>query len=154
MSGPTHAELVALGARWLRKQGFSVVATELVTAGCKEQPDVIGFRSQCSAVLEIKSSRSDFLADRAKPHRSDGSGMGLYRFFLTPPGVAQPEDLPARWGLLHASGKQVVDVVRPKGNIWPGPGCQLLDWLEFQHPFNAAAERHALFSIARRAAAR
>jgi hypothetical protein len=154
MSGPTHADLVALGAKWLRKQGFPVVATELVAAGCKEFPDVIGFRSICSAVVEAKSSRADFLADKAKPHRSDGTGMGLYRFFLTPAGVAQPDEVPARWGLLHAEGQRVVEVLRPKGNLWPGPGGQFVDWLEFQHPFNSAAERQVLFSIARRSAAR
>ena len=154
MSAPSHAELVALGAKWLRKQGFPVVATELVAAGCREYPDVIGFRSICSAVVEVKRSRADFLADRAKPHRSDGTGMGLYRFFLTPPGVAHPDELPARWGLLHAEGQRVVEVLRPRGNLWPGPGSQFLDWLEFQHSFNAAAERQVLFSIARRDAAR
>lgn len=154
MSQQTHTELVALGAKWLRKQGFPVVATELVAAGCKEYPDVIGFRSTCSAVVEVKVSRADFLADRLKPHRMDGSGMGLYRFFLAPAGVVEPEDLPARWGLLQAHGQRVVEIVRPKGNLWSGPGGGFGDWPEFQHQFNAAAERRVLFSIARRAAAR
>lgn len=80
--------------------------------------------------------------------------MGLYRFFLAPAGVIQPEDLPARWGLLQAQGQRVVEIVRPKGNLWSGPGGEIGDWPEFQHQFNAAAERRVLFSIARRAAGR
>jgi len=53
-----------MGAAWLRKNGFSVVETELTCFGCREQPDVLGFRSSCSAMVEVKISRSDFLADK------------------------------------------------------------------------------------------
>jgi hypothetical protein len=73
MSGDLHKLLVTLGERWLKRQGFAVVATELVTGGTREQADVIGFRSQCSAVIEAKASRADFLADVNRPGFCGGS---------------------------------------------------------------------------------
>eukprot|EP01042_Synura_sphagnicola_P029004 gene29004-37406_t len=138
-----------MGERWLKRQGFSVVASELVSGGANEQPDVIGFRSNCSAVIEAKASRSDFLADRNKPHRGEG-GMGVYRFYICPEGIIRSDDLPKGWGLLHVVGRKVVDVVKPIGNIWPTYGYSIGDWSEFQHQPDTDAERSVLFSIARR----
>ncbi|ACD21578.1 conserved hypothetical protein (plasmid) [Paraburkholderia phytofirmans PsJN] len=149
MAGDIHNMLVALGARWLKQQGFGVVATELVAAGITEQADVIGFRSNCSALIEAKASRADFLVDHRKPHRVAG-GLGVYRFYLCPAGAIQAEDLPSGWGLLYADGKRVVDVIRPTGNLWPQYGVQAGDWAKFQHASNAEAERRVLYSIARR----
>jgi hypothetical protein len=151
-----HKKLTKLGASWFRKNGFGVVATELSSARSREQPDVIAFRSSCSAMIEVKVSRSDFFADRKKPER-DAGGIGIYRFYLCPEGMIKPEELPPRWGLLYAKGRSVVAVVKPQGNIWPPLEKQhpeseayLGPWREFQHVPDAIAERSALYSIARR----
>ncbi|RQQ88664.1 hypothetical protein DF134_18950 [Burkholderia stagnalis] len=149
MAGDVHKRLVVLGEKWLRRQGFAVVASELVTGGTREQADVIGFRSNCSAVIEAKASRADFLADARKPHRVIG-GLGVYRFYLCPPGVIEVADLPERWGLLYAEGRSVRDVLRPTGNGWASLGASLGDWPAFQHTADTEAERGVLFSIARR----
>lgn len=149
MAGDVHKLLVTLGAKWLKRQGFAIVATELVTGGTREQADVIGFRSNCSAVIEAKASRSDFLADARKPHRVAG-GLGVYRFYLCPPGVIEVSDLPARWGLLHAEGRTLCEVLRPTGNGWPSFGSTFGNWQAFQHEVDTDAERGVLFSIARR----
>lgn len=152
MPSPKHIELVALGARWLKRQGFGVVATELVAGSCSEQPDVIGFRSACSAIIEAKVSRSDFLADFKKPARSNG-GLGTYRFYLCPDSLIAPDDLPKGWGLLHEVNGRIKEVVRPKGNVWPGPSQHRIQyWTEFQHEVDQRAERRVLYSIARRLA--
>ena len=149
MPSELHQALVDLGERWLKRQGFAVVATELKALGCREQADVVGFRATCSAVIEAKASRSDFLADLKKPERREPAlGIGVYRFFLSPPGVIALDDLPERWGLLHAVDSSVVEVHRPLGNIWPPFGSE--SWREWQHPSNLASERAVLFSIARR----
>jgi hypothetical protein len=151
----THAQLVAYGARWLRKQGFPVVWTELTAGWSREQPDVIGFRSTCSAIVEAKASRRDFLADAKKPERAgEAQGVGVYRFYLSPPDVIAPGDLPPRWGLLHLVDGKVIEVVRPLGNLWSGYGCTSAPdvWKSFQHEVNDRAERGLLFSIARRLA--
>lgn len=150
MPSEAHQQLVKLGASWLKRQGFGVVATELVTGRNVEQADVIGFRSSCSVVIEAKASRSDFLADKAKPHRVSG-GLGVYRFYLCPQGVIGIEDLPPRWGLLHAVGRKVIEVSKPLGNAWPSLGSpSIRDWALFQHQADQLAERDVLYSIARR----
>lgn len=154
MPSAQHDFLVALGARWLRKNGFGVVATELDASGCRERPDVIGFRSSCSAIIEAKISRADFLADAKKPERAGALGLGIYRFYLCPRGLIDADELPARWGLLHESDGRIIEVVRPQGNIWPdyGAGLDIGNWHLFQNEPNTEAERRALYSIARRLA--
>lgn len=149
MPGELHQQLVALGERWMKRQGFGVVAAELVTNGTNEQADVVGFRSTCSAVLEAKASRADFLADSKKPHRSAG-GLGVYRLYLCPPGVIELDDLPSGWGLLYADGQRITEVRRPTGNLWPSYGVSVGDWGDFQHQADERAERSVLYSIARR----
>jgi hypothetical protein len=149
MAGDVHKLLVTLGEKWLKREGFAVVASELVTSGTREQADVIGFRSNYSAVIEAKASRSDFLADARKPHRVAG-GLGMYRFYLCPPCVIEVSDLPERWGLLYAEGRGVHDVLRPTGNGWPSPRSTFSDWHAFQHEADVDAERGVQFSIARR----
>ena len=150
-----HKRLTALGASWFRKNGFGVIATELTCFGSREQPDVIAFRSSCSAMIEVKVSRADFLADKKKPERTAG-GLGLYRFYLCPEGMITPVELPPKWGLLYAKGRSVVAVVKAQGNLWPSlrvsPASEAFmdDWRDFQHEPNEAAERRALYSIARR----
>lgn len=152
MPSEQHTTLVALGAKWLKKNGFGVVTTELACHGSRERADVIGFRAATSAVIEVKVSRSDFFADRKKPERQGASkGLGVYRFYLCPESLILPTDLPKRWGLLYASKNKVVDVVRPVGNIWPEYGyTRHEDWAAMQHEPDLAAERGVLYSIARR----
>lgn len=154
MPSEHHTALVRLGEKWLHQNGFGVVSTELTAAGSRERADVIGFRSLCSALIEVKvSRRRDFLADAKKPERISGIGLGVYRFYLSPPDVIAVEDLPPKWGLLHAIGGKVIDVVRPKGNIWPGYSAKEgRNWRRFQHRADQAAERRVLYSIARRLA--
>lgn len=154
MPSAQHSFLVDLGAKWLRKNGFGVVATELDASGCRERPDVIGFRSSCSAIIEAKVSRADFLADAKKPERAGASGLGIYRFYLCPHGLIGVNELPTGWGLLNESDGRIIEVVRPQGNIWPdyGAGQGIGNWHLFQHKPNTEAERRALYSIARRLA--
>ncbi|ARR15340.1 hypothetical protein [Xanthomonas citri] len=147
----SHAQLVDLGARWVRREGFGVVATEVVAVGCREQADVIGLRATCSAVIEAKASRADFLADWAKPHRHTG-GLGLYRFFACPEGLIDLAELTKGWGLLYATSRSIRAVVRPPGNIWPRRDAASAAWEAFQHQSNDSAERSVLYSIARRLA--
>jgi len=101
----THAELVALAARWLRKD-HPVVITDMTSGAC-ETPDAIGF-SLTSTLVECKASRSDFLRDKHKGFRlHDTNAMGDYRYFLAPPGMITVAELPAQWGLLEARGGRV-----------------------------------------------
>lgn len=111
----THAKLVEVAARWLRRtRGCSVVITEL-TSSLPEIPDAIGWRiGRWSILVECKTSRSDFRRDAEKPHRgvlSDQS-IGQARYYLAPKGVLKAEDMPDGWGLIEWDGKRVAYVVK------------------------------------------
>lgn len=104
----THAELVQRAARWLlntRKCG--VVITEM-GSGSPEHPDAIGWKDKHSTLIECKTSRSDFFADKTKWFRtSSGQAMGVMRLYMTPADLIQPEELPKGWGLLWVKKNRV-----------------------------------------------
>lgn len=143
--------LIHLSAAWAKKQGFPIVATNLCAIGSREKVDLVAFRTSCSLMIEAKASRADFFADRKKPERRTG-GVGTYRFYVTPPNLVQPAELPAGWGLLYADGKKAIEIIKPRGNHWPGLNNSFADpeWQCFQHQVDNEAERAMLFSIARR----
>jgi hypothetical protein len=66
-------------------------------------PDAIGWKRAChSVIVECKVTRSDFLADRAKPFRlKPDQGVGCERFYLVPAALVRPDELPVGWGLLE-----------------------------------------------------
>lgn len=109
----THDELVQKAAAWLKRENCGVVFDDrfrgMTTTG--EQPDAIGWRHEVSILVECKTSRADFLADRKKPFRVDPTaGMGDWRFMMCPPGLISPEELPDGWGLLYAHNRKIQKV--------------------------------------------
>jgi hypothetical protein len=100
----THAQLVEKAVRWLRSYRCGVVLSEQACVN-GEMPDAIGWkRANHSVLVECKVTRADFLADRAKPFRlKPEQGVGSERFYLTPPALVKPEELPVGWGLLELS---------------------------------------------------
>lgn len=119
----THDELVTRAARWLAKtRRCPVVVTEIVTASSTgEIPDAIGWEGGRSHLVECKVSRSDFLADRKKSFRiMPDLGLGDYRWYMTPPGLVTPDELPDGWGLLEVHPEQV-RVLRESGSRWGAP---------------------------------
>lgn len=115
----THSELVDIAARWLKGR-CGVVIPELSTiAG--EIPDVFGFRSDSTWLIECKCSRSDFLADKNKTFRkSPFLGMGDFRFYCAPKGLIKIEELPELWGLIEVDNGNAKLTHNPhgKGNIY------------------------------------
>lgn len=120
--GITHKLLVDVACRWLKApharggHGCQVAVPEPRSGYTGEMPDAIGFRftgdhKDGTVVVECKTSRADFLADRAKPHRKEG-GMGNWRYFMAPEGLIRPEELPTKWGLLEVNRRGHVKVVR------------------------------------------
>jgi hypothetical protein len=113
-----HAQLVEKAVHWLRRYRCGVVLSEQACVS-GEMPDAIGWKRACHSVLvECKVTRSDFLADRAKPFRlKPEQGVGCERFYLVPAGLVRHEEIPAGWGLLelrrsriemtHASAKSL-----------------------------------------------
>ena len=118
MTTPSHADLVKAAAKWLSKPyqncspvghpGCSHVVTELVCSNMIEIPDVIGFHSHGSLLVEAKTSRSDFHADQKKPFRTHSCmGMGQLRYYICPAGLLVANEIPPYWGLLYFDGKSV-----------------------------------------------
>jgi len=82
--------------------------------GANEICDALGFTGQiamtpaASIVVEAKISRADFLADRNKSFRQrPETGIGEFRYFITPSGLVRPEELPAKWGLIEVAGRGI-----------------------------------------------
>ncbi|GGB66138.1 hypothetical protein GCM10011607_28520 [Shewanella inventionis] len=113
MASELHNQLCLRAAKFLNNNGFSVAFDDRFQAatGVGELPDAIGFRNGVSCLIEAKVTRSDFLADKKKRFRVDPSlGMGDWRFFICPPGLIKPEELPQGWGLLYAHAKVIKKV--------------------------------------------
>lgn len=114
----THKELVKIAKRWLYSScKCGVVLTEYVTQ-INEIPDAFGLKSGYTILIECKTSRSDFLADRKKMFRRlPEEGIGDYRFYLCEEGLIKADELPDKWGLLYWNGKEVKKICGMKGNI-------------------------------------
>ncbi|MGA3105553.1 MAG: hypothetical protein ABSD53_13810 [Terriglobales bacterium] len=121
----THAKLVAMAVRWLRRYRCGVVLSEQACVS-GEMPDAIGWKKACHSVLvESKVSRGDFLADRGKPFRlKPESGVGCERYYLAPRALIRVEELPAGWGLLEVCGREVERVKSSAKNLRTALGFQ------------------------------
>src|SRR4051794_14342069 len=97
----THQDLIKVAQRWLTNTAHcAVVLTELSTSA-GEIPDAIGWYGRNSILVECKISRGDFFADKDKPSRRAERVLGGKRFYLTPKGLVEPEEVPEGWGLLE-----------------------------------------------------
>ena len=113
----THDQLNEIAQRWLLRAhsakgpGCNVAFTEVGGMFHGERADAWGYRlfgNSCpgSFLVEVKISRSDFLADAKKPHRNGKKlGMGNYRYYLCPEGLLYPDDLPEKWGLIWVNSR-------------------------------------------------
>lgn len=131
----THAELCTIAVKWLKRpnssngHGCHVAVSEVRSGWSGEIPDAIGFRQagftphDGSVVVEVKVSRSDFLADKKKPHRVQG-GLGNWRYYMCPEGMIQPDELPEGWGLLW---------VNSRGHVKPKAGAAYALWASKNH---------------------
>lgn len=118
-----HKSLCEIAVKWLKRApsaggpGCAIAMSECKTGWSGEIPDAIGFRrtgyqhpTDGSVVVEVKVSRSDFLADAKKPHRTHG-GIGSWRYYMVPQGLITPEELPLGWGLLNVNKRGHVNAV-------------------------------------------
>jgi Holliday junction resolvase len=125
----THEELVELGRDWLigsyasaapwGHYGCGVVVTEISAATwAGETPDVLGFCPHKSILIECKTSRADFNADKNKPFREEGypeKGVGSQRWYMAPLGIIPIDKVPEKWGLLEVTpGRAVLVLKRPQ----------------------------------------
>lgn len=136
----THDQLLKKAARWLKRHdqnmlvpNCGLVLTDLSTAHCS-RPDVLGFNSHTSVLLEVKVSRRDFLADKKKKVRIvERLEVGELRYYISPPEIIKVEDLPPGWGLIHFSDRKFT-----------------IEKLSEKFPANLKGERKILLSHIRR----
>lgn len=110
----THGELVDRAERWLvNTQRCMFVFKEFGVF--HERPDAIGWKYGSSILVECKTSRADFFADRKKlGRRMPELGMGQRRYYLVEPELVLPDEMPEGWGLLYALPKYVRVVKRAR----------------------------------------
>ncbi len=115
-----HFDIVKIGVKWLKNHkenvsvpNCSIIAKELTSAVISgEKPDIIGWCSWTSVLIEIKTSKSDFLKDFKKPFRCDAEkGMGELRYFLCPIDLIKIKELPKYWGLLYIDETQQIKII-------------------------------------------
>lgn len=111
----THDQLVKRAKHWLANtMGCRLVLSELHAPRIREVPDAMGWNARSSILIECKTNRADFHADKNKTFRARPRyGMGEYRYYLAPPGVITAEDLPKNWGLLVVYPKLIRVLVNP-----------------------------------------
>lgn len=140
----SHDELTKIAEKWLLSRcGF---AFRELTTFAQETPDAIGFRMDGTILIECKTSRADFHADKKKSFRvNPWQGVGLFRFFLCPKDIIKPGDLPEKWGLLYVNEKgKVRKKIGPKGNIWSAN----MEWMFTDR--NTQNEMNLMYSALRR----
>lgn len=117
----THNDICKIGAKWLKKHDQNIivpncktVATEIKSATVTgEIPDIIGWCSWASVLIEVKTSRSDFLADMKKVFRKNPEmGMGQFRYFLCPKGLINKDETPNGWGLLYIDDDKGIKIIK------------------------------------------
>ena len=139
----THAELVVIASKWLKKHPQNIVVpncslvvseiTSVTSSG--EIPDVIGWCSWASVLIEVKSSRSDFLRDSKKPFRKFADmGMGEFKYYICPTDLLTVEEMPEHWGLLYCDEKGKITIQK----------------VAEKHEANLISERTLILSINRR----
>lgn len=84
------------------RNGYKYVAVELMTYG-NEIPDVWATNGWGTAIVEVKTSRSDFLRDATKQSRKNPiNGIGNFRWYFALQGIIKEDELPQDWGLAEA----------------------------------------------------
>lgn len=117
-----HYKLCCLGAKFLKSRKNAelwelpnkYVAVELVTLTA-ENPDIWATNGYHTTLVEVKTSHSDFIADKKKWVRSTAAEiadkqLGNFRYYLCPKGIIEIDETPEKWGLLVFDGKKITKV--------------------------------------------
>lgn len=95
------------------------------TGGCRRRCDALAMGLWKSKGLhlhghEIKHSRSDWLAEINDPTKADMFAKRCHYWWIcAPKGIVKLEELPATWGLMHATEKTSLRVAKPATKMEP-----------------------------------
>lgn len=117
--GPmSHYDLCRRAEKWLVNSRKCAFALRELNTSAMERPDAIGWREGQSHLIEVKVSRSDFIADAKKIYRRNPKrGMGMYRYMMCPKDIIKPDELPEGWGLLYCLPNSVKIIVNPVAQL-------------------------------------
>ena len=114
-----HYQLCCLGAKFLKSRKNAepwempnkYIAVEIVSLTA-ENPDIWATNGYQTTLVEVKTSHSDFIADKKKWCRSSAAEiadkqLGNYRYYLCPEGIINIDEVPEKWGLLVYDGKKI-----------------------------------------------
>jgi len=127
-----HDKLTSLGAKWLKNHSkniivpnCNIIANDLRTyTSTGEIPDVIGWCSWASILIETKVSREDFKKDFKKIFRiNEFLGVGDFRYYLVPEGLITQNEIPKNWGLLYHS-KNGIEIIKTATKAESNLGCE------------------------------
>jgi hypothetical protein len=117
-----HYQLCCLGAKFLKSRKNAepwempnkYIAVEIVSLTA-ENPDIWATNGYQTTLVEVKTSHSDFIADKKKWCRSSAAEiadkqLGNYRYYLCPEGIINIDEVPEKWGLLVYDGKKIIKV--------------------------------------------
>lgn len=106
-----HRDMCIAASAYLRNKlncKYSVCELER----CGESPDAFGFGGAPTTLIEVKTSRRDFLSDKYKIFRRNMElGIGSRRYYMCPDGIITASDLPPSWGLLCVDNKNKIKEV-------------------------------------------
>lgn len=141
----SHTEITQHVVDFLFEMGYRIVCKEMHSR-VTEVPDIYAVDKVGSLVIEVKSTRKDFLADQKKQFRQRPTeGLGTFRYYASYEGIIDVEDLPPKWGLLWVDANGVVTVVHGKSFV------HRLNDSRFWFQTNIENEYWALYSLARKA---
>lgn len=114
-----HKSLCERGAKWLKKHecNIRIPNCPLIFVDMKtienEIPDILGFSTGFSVMIEVKVSRSDFLKDKNKQFRKDPYlGVGQMRLYLCNENIIKEDEIPDEWGLLYLDDNNKIEVIK------------------------------------------
>lgn len=138
----THDELVDRARQWLCRD-HPVVITEMA-GGAGEEADAIGWKGSFSTLVECKASRADFIADRNKRfRRNPEQGIGIFRYYMSPPGVLAPDEITNGWGLIEPHGRRIHTIVKAEQQwAWNYRGEMYLLISALRRPSGLAVKRY------------
>jgi hypothetical protein len=153
----THDDLVEIGRLWLMRPwrnasnaghaACCLVLTEIVTSA-SETPDVIGWNSYSSILIECKTSRSDFAADAKKYFRMHPyKGMGCQRYYLAPGGLLKEEEIPEGWGFIEVDENRKTHVRRVSTMFESNRANEVRVLLSFLRRLHVDAGPHAAIRV-------
>lgn len=143
----THDDIADYCTKYLKTKGYKLSFSNMTDALASEQPDALGINIYGESILcEVKTSKSDFLADQKKYSRiHPEKGIGDFRVYVTPKGLLTPEEIPYGWMLWEVQGKTKPIMKVIKGKRVYKDVHKDFSWRVMRHEYLNSTEKEYLY---------